>query len=54
VDKTNFSNFDRPITERNPLRETKDLFENKEEKIIRKHEELEILDVPQFLKRQDA
>ena len=54
VDKTNFSNFDRPITERNPLRETKDLFENKEEKTIRKHEELEILDVPQFLKRQDA
>jgi len=54
IDKTNFSNLDRPITERNPLRETKDLFENKEEKIIRKHDELEILDVPQFLKRQDA
>ena len=53
-DKTNFSNLDRPITERNPLRETKDLFENKEEAIIGKHEELEILDVPQFLKRQDA
>jgi len=54
MDKTNFSNLDIPITERNPLRETKDLFENKEEKIIRKHDELEILDVPQFLKRQDA
>ena len=53
-DQTNFSNLDRPITERNPLRETKDLFENKEEAIIGKHEELEILDVPQFLKRQDA
>jgi len=54
MDKTNFSNLDIPITKRNPLRETKDLFENKEEKIIRKHDELEILDVPQFLKRQDA
>ncbi len=52
--ETNFRNFDRPITERNPLTQTKDLFGNKEEDIVDSNKELEILDVPKFLKRQDA
>ena len=52
--ETNFRNFDRPITERNPLTQTKDLFGNKEEDIVESNKELEILDVPKFLKRQDA
>lgn len=52
--ETNFRNFDRPITERNPLTQTKDLFDNKEEDIVESNKELEILDVPKFLKRQDA
>jgi len=52
--ETNFSNLDRPITERNPLNQTEDLFDNKEEDIAESNEELEILNVPKFLKRQDA
>tara|TARA_B100000029_G_C17583948_1_gene960549 strand:- start:1309 stop:2457 length:1149 start_codon:yes stop_codon:yes gene_type:complete len=52
--ETNFSNLDRPITERNPLNHTEDLFDNKEEDIAESNEELEILNVPKFLKRQDV
>ena len=54
VVETNFSNLDRPITERNPLNQTEDLFDIKEEHIADSNEELEILNVPKFLKRQDA
>ena len=54
VVETNFSNLDRPITERNPLNQTEDLFDIKEEQIADSNEELEILNVPKFLKRQDA
>ena len=52
--ETNFSNLDRPITERNPLVQTKGLFDNDEEEITESNDEVDILDVPKFLKRQDA
>ncbi|GIT37838.1 MAG: hypothetical protein Ct9H300mP6_17060 [Gammaproteobacteria bacterium] len=47
-------NLDRPITERNPLTQTKDLFDNKEKEVADSNDALDILDVPNFFKRQDA
>jgi len=51
--ETNFRNYDNPITQRRPLIETQDLFQDQEVSPI--HDvESEILDVPKYLKRQDG
>ena len=38
----------------NYFMEAKDLFDNKEEEVAESNDALDILDVPKFLKRQDA
>ena len=50
--ETNFRNYDNPITQRRPLIETQDLFQDQEVSPI--HDvESEILDIPNYLKRHD-
>ena len=50
--ETNFENYDNPITQRRPLIETQDLFQDQEVNSI-DEEESEILDIPNYLKRHD-
>ena len=50
--ETNFRNYDNPITQRRPLIETQDLFQDQEASPM-DDEESEILDIPNYLKRQD-
>ena len=50
--ETNFRNYDNPITQRRPLIETQDLFQDQAASLM-DDEESEILDIPNYLKRQD-